>query len=490
VSRREAGAGPERERAELLRGLLIADAVTVVVALLAVNALRVVLDRAALAVPLDFDRHALASWLMGGLVLIWFRLDGLYDPDRILAGSNEYARVFRSVAYSAGLVIGASYFVGTLPIVSRSWLILVALIVPGLLVLERFLARRVVRWYRRRGHLQTRIAIVGASADAVAIAVQLSGAKNEGLIVHGFLDEYLPIGWPVIDDLTVIGRPGDVVRGRALEDIDEYVLVPQALPHERLEEITAMMVTRDRPVLRLAVTPSSLLTNGVLIAERSFIPMVTLRRARITGLEAVLKRAFDIVGALLLLPIVAPIALVELVRARLSGVRPLWGSRAVHGPDGRQLTLWLLSRDSSPHLAVRGMPALIAVLIGNLSLVGPRPMTLQPGVALLMASALTGMRPGLTGPWRLIGDASIDQQATQDLAYVRNYTIWEDLRIMVQSARLLLEGRRASSPRSALGRWETTPDHEPRTDSPEPRTDNPEQRRDSPEPRQVEQARP
>ena len=454
MNRGHTAADTERERSALLRGLLVADAVTLALAVVAVNALRLVLDRASIAVPYDIDRHVLASVLMVELVLICFRFDGLYDTDRILAGSHEYARVFRAVAFAAAIVIAASYFAGDRPLVSRSWLVLVALVVPGLLVLERFLARRIVRAYRRRGYLQTRIAIVGASADAVAIAGQLSGARNEGLIVRGFLDEYLPIGWPVIDGMSVIGRPGDVVRSDPHDDIDEYVLVPQALPHERLEEITALMVAQDRPVLRLAVTPSSLLTNGVLIAERSLIPMVTLRRARITGLEAVLKRAFDIVGATLLLVVVAPIAVIDLVKARLSGVRPLWGRRTVYGPDGRQLTLWLLSRGSSPRLAVRGMPALVAVLLGGLSLVGPRPVSISGGSPMPTASALTGMRPGLTGPWRLIGDASIEQQATQDLAYVRNYTIWEDVRIMTQSYRLLWAGRGNSQPHSVLGRWE------------------------------------
>ncbi len=451
----------QRERSTLLRGLLVADTLTLAFALVVVSASRLALDQASIAVPYDFDRHVLASALMAGFVLIWFRLDGLYDTDRILAGSHEYARVFRAVAYATAMVMAASYLAGDLPLVSRSWLVLVVLMVPGLLVLERFVARRIVRAYRRRGFLQTRIAIVGASADAVAIAEQLSGARNEGLIVRGFLDEYLPIGWPVIDGISVIGRPDDVVRDDAHEDIDEYVLVPQALPHERLEEITAIMVARDQPVVRMAVTPSSLLTNGVLIAERSLIPMVTLRRARITGLEAILKRALDVVGATLLLIVVAPIAAVDLLSARLAGVRPLWGKRTVSGPDGRHLTLWLLSRKSSPHLAVRGMPALAAVLAGYLSLVGPRPVAIGRATASASASALTSMRPGLTGPWRLIGDATIEQQATQDLAYVRNYTIWEDIRIMIQTYRLLLAGRRSSPSRTVLGRWEPSDGSEP-----------------------------
>ena len=440
----------QRERSWLLLGLVVADAAALAVGFAGASVLRVDLDRASLSPALDLGRHLLASALIGLLILAWFRVQGLYDLERILAGAREYSQVARAVIDALVVALIISYFVGGGPLVSRSWLVLVGLLATGAVVVERFTVRRIVRALRRRGRLLTRIAIVGASSAAVAIAAQLREARNEGLIVAGFLDEYLPIGEPVLDGITVIGRPGDMVRGTVYEDVDEYVLVPQALSHERLEEITAVMVARDQPVLRMAVTPSALLTNGLLVAERGLIPMVTLQRARIAGLEAVLKRAFDLVGAALLLVAIAPIALRDLARARIAGIRPLFRRQTVYGPGGRHLTLWLLAHEVSTRMPVRGMPALVAVLLGRLSLVGPRPIPVEAGAPTPAAAALTGMRPGLTGPWRLLGEASLEQQATQDLAYVRNYTIWEDLRIVVQSARLLWAGSRGD----LLGRWE------------------------------------
>lgn len=440
----------QRERSRLLVWLVVADIGALALGFACASVLRVALDRVSLPSALDLERHLVASALIGLLVLVWFRVHGLYDLDRILAGAREYGRVVRAVLDAVVVALIVSYFAGDRPLVSRSWLVLVGLLVAWTVMFERFTVRRVVRALRRQGRLLTRIAIVGASSAAVAIAAHLRDARNEGLIVAGFLDEYLPIGEPILDGIAVIGRPGDVVRDTVYEEIDEYVLVPQALSHERLEEITAVMIARDRPVLRMAVTPSALLTNGVLVAERSFIPMVTLRRARITGGEAVLKRAFDVVGAALLLVAVAPVATYDLVRARISGVQPLFRVQTIHGPDGSHLTFRLLAREVSSRMPVRGMPALVAVLLGRVSLVGPRPIPVDEGTPAPAASALTGMRPGLTGPWRLLGDASLELQATHDLAYARNYTIWEDLRIVVQSARFLWAG----SKRGLLGRWE------------------------------------
>ena len=82
----------------------------------------------------------------------------------------------------------------------------------------------------------------------------------------GFLDEFIPIGQPLLGDIEVIGRPSDLVRGSVGRVVDEYLLVPQALPHERLAEITRLMVACDAPTVRMAVSSSDLLTHGLRIA--------------------------------------------------------------------------------------------------------------------------------------------------------------------------------------------------------------------------------
>ena len=64
---------------------------------------------------------------------------------------------------------------------------------------------------------------------------------------------------------------------------------------------------------------------------------------------------------------------------------------------------------------------------------------------------LAAVKPGLTGPWRLTGpQASRSDQALRDLAYIRDYTIWEDLRILWISLGSLW-GARDEAP---LARWE------------------------------------
>jgi lipopolysaccharide/colanic/teichoic acid biosynthesis glycosyltransferase len=208
----------------------------------------------------------------------------------------------------------------------------------------------------------------------------------------------------------------------------------------------------------LAVNSVDLLTNGVLVAERASIPLVTLQRARITGIDALLKGGLDQAGAVLGLVLIGPFVLVALARALVNGVRPLFARQTIVADRDHTVTLWLLRWEVSTSLLIRGAPALLAVMRGHLSLVGPRPLRcFGPDAA--PPRGLTAVKPGLTGRWRLSGArASLVDQTVQDLAYVRNYTIWEDIRIVYASWKRLYSGQ----PSASLARWqEQTPHGDP-----------------------------
>lgn len=449
---RERAARRQRESQFLIGGLVLLDGLMIALAIVVTTALRLVLDGLLPVVALGLpERHVFASLLTAPVLLGLFWFNSLYDGDAILAGSREYGRIAHAVTYGVLFVLGASYFVGDGPLVSRSWLLLLWVSTIVLVSVGRFAARRIVRQLRHRGLLRTRVVVVGASSLGVAIANQLQAAENEGLDVVGFLDEYIPLGEKLVGSAAVIGRPGDLVRGKVNPMVDEYLLVPQALPHERLEEITRLMVSRSGPTLRMAVSSSDLLTHGVLVAQRASVPLVTMKRARITGIDALLKRTLDVVGATVALIGLGPVAVILATYGRMRTHRSGLVYQAVRGEYGGRTGFLLFSEQTVAWAPLRGVPALLAVLAGRMSLVGPRPVTLDPArFARTGDQPLTAVKPGLTGPWRLSGpDASLSDQALHDLAYVRDYTIWEDLRIIGQSVWMLRRDR--SGP--LLARW-------------------------------------
>ena len=436
-----------RDRRSLLVAIFIIDAIAVGTAVALTDLFRLWIEVYVKVWPLAAERHVIASVLVVPVLLTLFRLVGLYDLDFILAGTGEYARIVNAVTYTVFIAVSVSYFAGGEPIVSRLWLLLLWCVLVVIVSTARFTLRRVVRRLRHQGYLRTRVVVVGASPLGVAIARQLAKSTNEGLDVIGFLDAWAPIGHQILENISVIGRPEDLVDGRLVGVADEFILVPQALPSERLDEITRLMVAWGGPTVRTAVSSTDLLTNGILVAQRGNIPLVTLRRARITGADAFLKRTFDVIGALAGLIIIGPWAILALLRGSVLGRHPLVNQLKIRSATDGVVAASVLNAKLSSSLLVRGAPALLAVLAGRISLVGPRPVagteraSTEPSIAVV--------RPGMTGPWRLKGyDASLDDQAIDDLAYVRDYRIWEDIRIVVFT---LWRSRNESSP---LGRWE------------------------------------
>jgi lipopolysaccharide/colanic/teichoic acid biosynthesis glycosyltransferase len=436
--------------------LAVLDVMAVGLAALAAGLLRLRLD--GIILPIDGltpGYHFLASVLLIPVLLGLLWAHGLYDPDQILVGTREYSQVAHAATYGILIALAASYFAGNSQFVSRAWLVLVWAFCTGSLCLGRFGARRVVRHLRRRGWLRTRVVIVGASTFGIAIARQLCEAVDEGLDVVGFLDEYVQVGSAVLDSITVVGRPDDLLAGGTRRIADEFILVPQALPYERQEEISRLMASRSGPVLRVAVSSTELVTHGVRVTARGNVPLVAVQSARIRGMESVWKRTFDLVGASLALVVLSPIVIVVLARAYLVGRRPLLRRYPICGTDGPDWGLWLFNSRVVNWPLLRGTPALAAVVRGNLSLVGPRPVLCHTGDEFNRPTGLIAVKPGLTGPWRLTGaGGSVAEQTLQDLNYVRNYSIWEDAHILMDSVRRLLGGGLPDM----LGRWHLDPD--------------------------------
>lgn len=428
--------GVKRGQRRLRIALLVADASALVVALLTASALRVALQGIVEQPTWTPGHYVVTAVALVVANLALFRASGLYDFDHILAGTREYALITHAVTYGIVAAVAISYFAGGEPLFSRSWLLFVwagSILTVGA---GRFIARRVIRKLRRRGQFRTRVIVVGASTTGVAIAAQLRASTNEGIDVVGFLDEYVPLGQRLVDQIEVIGRPDDLLRGRFLPAVDEYVLVPSALPHERLDELTRLMVAHDGPTIRLAVSPKDLLTNGVLVAERGSVPTVTVRIASIPGIDAILKRTLDVVGAALGMLILWPVAVgYVLLEITARGWRPLVAGYWIRGQRGQPVRVWLLNREVCHWMLVRGAPALLDVILGKLSLVGFRPELVNSADASAESETLLAVRPGLTGPWRLADDASADQELTRDLQYIRSYSIWEDFRILYETAR-------------------------------------------------------
>jgi lipopolysaccharide/colanic/teichoic acid biosynthesis glycosyltransferase len=190
-----------------------------------------------------------------------------------------------------------------------------------------------------------------------------------------------------------------------------------------------------------------------------------------TAVQFALKRAVDVVGALLLLVVLSPLVLVIAAAVWLTSPGPVIYRSQRIGLGGREFgclkfrtmrkdadqlqgqleqlnqaegVVFKIERD--PRVTTVGrwlrssgmdeLPQLLNVIGGSMSLVGPRPLPLRD-CALLGASAWRrhSVLPGISGPWQLDPERHVDEALLEqlDLAYVDRWHLWTDARVLART---------------------------------------------------------
>lgn len=364
------------------------------------------------------------------LALFWSQ--GLYDRHLLLRGTREYSGVIRGAAIGL-LVLVLVTFAVRLPI-SRQWTVLSWLLVAAFAGGIRFAIRRVAGRLSRKGWFITNAIIVGAAVQSLAIARQLN-RPGSGMRVVGVLDDYQPVGRTIGEGLRVLGTPAALRPLAIARQVEDVIVIPNALPWETLQNLMAVATT-DASSLRVHLSAGvyDLLTTGVRLSERNRVPLLTLRRLGLTAGEETAKRGLDLVLAIFLLAAFSPLLVLETTRLRLKGSAVL-ERREVMSRDGRTFELLAFPLDLAVRSElVRKLPGLWNVLSGQLSVVGPRP---QPAAVEPNGPSLK-VRPGLTGLWRQADEHT--EQDVLDLYYVRNYSLWLDFQILFARFKARLRG--------------------------------------------------
>lgn len=440
--------------------LLSLDALTVVASMVLAYHLRI----ASRLLPYDgpYSSQDIYKALALISVPIWlalFALTGLYKRDVLLGGVTEYQRVFRACTAGVMTVIVLSFLWRDLVSVSRGWLVLSWGLSSSMVVIERFIARRVAYAMRRRGHLTARVLIVGANEQGIAIARQWSQSSASGMQVVGFVDDFKPLGTPVVNNLKVIGRPTALHELVRKAGVHEVVLVPSAVAWETFEEIIATASTPNGYRLRLSPGFYELLTTGVAVTNKAFVPLLTINEARIVGIDAVLKTILDYSVSVPLFVLSAPLMLAIGIGLRL--LRPGKPVLAYYPTLGQAGTTFVMrkfntrveamARSAAPSRAMSGwpstpwlehvlyltgldkLPQLFNVLAGQMSLVGPRPRVIEERKDRVAVRNLQTVKPGFLGPWTATGPCEPQDEIQDELYYVRNWTIWLDLQVLFQT---------------------------------------------------------
>lgn len=415
------------------------------------------------------------------LWILIFALYRLYRPSDLFGGMQEYTQVVNGCTAGLMGLLFYSFLDRTInEDISRGWLAMVWFFSVASVGGARFTYRRLVYALREWGAFSRRTLIVGGNEEGRVVADQLASSPSAGLDVVGFVDPLIPAdteidGLPVLGDLEGLGN---LISGLGVR---ELIVIPTALDREALLNIYRHWGTNGKVRVRLSSGLYELLTTGVEVKEVGFIPLVSINRLRITGLDALLKIALDYVVAILGLLLLSPFFLIIAILIRLDSEGTVIYRRRVLGLQGCEFDAYKFRSmvadaeaylDSHPRLkeeweksgkikddprvtrigrflrrySIDELPQLVNVIKGQMSLVGPRMITPEElrHFGHWQHNLLT-VKPGLTGLWQTTGraDLSYEERVRLDMYYIRNYTIWLDLKLLFKTVWAVIKGKGA-----------------------------------------------
>jgi exopolysaccharide biosynthesis polyprenyl glycosylphosphotransferase len=336
-----------------------------------------------------------------------------------------------------------------------------------LLVLNRSVFRAWVSVQRSNGRHQRRVLVVGCDAEAARLITLFATHADLGMRVVGIVGDRTEAVRHHLDGVW-LGELDDTEALVAAHDASGVVVSPSALDSSRLNHLIRNLQLADVHV-HLATGISGIDARRLRSLPISHEPMLYVEAPSLSRVQVVVKRAFDMVVAGLLLILASPVLLLIAIAIKLQDGGPVYfrqervGRRGVgfdvlkfrtmsvdaeerlaalkaanerNGPlfkmehDPRVTGIGRLLRETS----LDELPQLVNVLRGEMSLVGPRP-ALPSEVATFGADLRQREQvpPGITGLWQVEARDSPSFEAYRrlDLFYVENWSITLDLLIMV-----------------------------------------------------------
>lgn len=422
--------------------------------------------------------------LLALLVVGVFQIRGFYRMPRWTTLLDEVSLIANTITTSMALVILYSFLQRFYP--SRLVFILAWLVIIALLICKR-IAIRVVRerlWLRGIG--VDRVLIVGAGRAGQRMMQWLFGQPQLGYQVVGFVDDDLGYESLAIATHRRVERPiylgpsagiRDVVRRHS---VDEVIIALPPTAHEQMMWIVGQC-RADDVEFKLVPDLFELALDSVNIHEVAGLPLIGLKPARISGWNLVVKRSMDVVLSLAVLVfgsiVMAPIA----VAIKLDSEGPILFRQERVGRNGRRFVCYkfrtmvrdaesmrdelirmgnvdprLIKNPNDPRrtavgkvlrkLSLDELPQFINVLLGEMSIVGPRPPV--PAEVAEYDDWHRGrllVTPGLTGLWQVSGRSNLtfDEMVRLDLYYAEHWSPWLDIKIILRTFPAIVTARGA-----------------------------------------------
>ncbi len=418
------------------------------------------------------------------LLVLTFRATGVWRRRRGESWLDEAARIVTATAAGITLMMAVTFFLQPSPF-SRLLIFWALLFIVVFIVVARLLRRATLALLYRRGIGVDRALVISIGETGRSVIRTLIARPDLGFNVVGYLDDGAADD---SDNLSRIPRLGDYRDlGRLLREYAPMHTVFIALPGMMHSELLNLLQVCQQHGVRAQVVPDllQLSLNRVEFTNMAGMPLLGVRDmnafGHISGPGRIFKRLLDLAIILLLaVPTLLVMGAIALA-IKLDSSGPVFYTSPRVGRDGKLFRMVkfrsmidnadeqkealrelneadgpLFKIKADPRLTRVGrflrrlsldeLPQVFNVLLGQMSLVGPRP-PLPEEVALYkpwhrQRLAVVG---GMTGLWQISGrsDLSFDELCLLDIYYIENWTVGMDVRILLQTFPHMLSGRGA-----------------------------------------------
>jgi exopolysaccharide biosynthesis polyprenyl glycosylphosphotransferase len=468
---------PSRRGWLLHRALVLADLLGLILAFVAAAALT-----SASGSTFSAHEDALLVILSLPLWILLMKLHGLYDRDEDRADHStvdEITKVFQVVTIGTWMffvvVRATDAFVLPLDRLVLFWFFAVVAI-PIFRAVTRAACRRSV------AYIQNAV-IVGTGPVGRLVARKVSAHPEYGINLVGFVDADPIASGDSLGGIPVLGSPERLREFISDLHIERVIIAFTPTSHE--ETLDVIRTVRDLDV-RVDIVPRLFEVVGTNSSVHMLegIPLVGLARLRLSPSARAIKRAFDFVGAVVGLVLLAPVFAGVAIAIKLDSRGPVFFRQLRRGEEEETFRIFkfrtmnvdadqrkaeiahlnmhldedsrMFKIPSDPRVTRVGaflrrtsldeLPQLLNVVKGEMSLVGPRPLILEEDAYVeSWARKRLELKPGMTGLWQVLGrsDIPFDEMTKLDYLYVTSWSLKEDLRLILLTLPALFRPRRA-----------------------------------------------
>lgn len=406
------------------------------------------------------------TWLLPtvltGILIISFFTQRMYQRRRPTSHLDELFKIVIFTLFATLLTVAVLEL--SIRLDYHRWLLLYGTIFSiAFLAIARTIHAQIQWQAQARGVGDDRVLIIGGGEIGQMIYRKIIQNPKLGYQVIGFVDHeknYRPHAAP---ETPILGTLLDIPL-----IIDKYVVdeVIIGLPESNHQEIVNIISLCEREKVGIRVFPDvfQIMASEVGIGDLGGLPLLTIRDVALQGWKLTLKRSMDVLLTLIALVLTSPIMLLTAILIKLDSPGPVFFTQERMGLDARPfkiLKFRSMRQDAEAHgpgwtveddprrtklgttlrrFSIDELPQLINVLIGDMSLVGPRPE--RPVYVEQFRQSIPRYmdrhreKAGITG-WAQVnglrGDTSIAERTKYDLWYIENWSLALDFKILIRT---------------------------------------------------------